>query len=252
MATGPSSPETWDAFFSDFYLRAYAADEREGEAEAQALAAARLAACPEGGELLDVPCGFGRHSVPLARAGYRVTGVDRSAALLEEARRRAGGERWPKWVTADYRELPFADATFDAAINLFSSLGYLGDAEDARVLAAIRRVLRPGARLVVELLHRDRLVRGFAEQDWRLLGEGRLLLEQRTFDAAAGVAQTTQTLIDGAGGRESRTFSVRVYSATELLAMLARAGFEDARAYGGLDGSPFGVDTRLVAVAVSP
>jgi cyclopropane fatty-acyl-phospholipid synthase-like methyltransferase len=64
--TGPSSPETWDAFFSDFYLRAYAADEREGEAEAQALAAARLAACPEGGELLDVPCGFGRHSVPLA------------------------------------------------------------------------------------------------------------------------------------------------------------------------------------------
>jgi hypothetical protein len=95
-------------------------------------------------------------------------------------------------------------------------------------------------------------VRGFAEQDWRLLGEGRLLLEQRTFDAAAGVAQTTQTLIDGAGGRESRTFSVRVYSATELVAMLGRAGFTDARAYGDLDGSPFGVDTRLVAVAVSP
>ena len=132
---GPSSPETWDAFFSDFYLRAYAADEREGEAEAQALAAARLAACPEGGELLDVPCGFGRHSVPLARAGYRVTGVDRSAALLDEARRRAGGERWPKWVAADYRELPFADASFDAAMNLFSSLGYLGDEEDTRVLA---------------------------------------------------------------------------------------------------------------------
>jgi ubiquinone/menaquinone biosynthesis C-methylase UbiE len=249
---GPSSPETWDAFFSDFYLRAYAADEREGEAEAQALAAARLAACPEGGELLDVPCGFGRHSVPLARAGYCTTGVDRSAALLDEARRRAGGERWPKWVTADYRELPFPDASFDAAINLFSSLGYLGDEEDTRVLGEIRRVLRPGARLVVELLHRDRLVRAFAEQDWRLLGEGRLLLEQRTFDAAAGVAQTTQTLIDGAGGRESRTFSVRVYSATELVAMLGRAGFTDARAYGDLEGSPFGVDTRLVVVAVSP
>jgi ubiquinone/menaquinone biosynthesis C-methylase UbiE len=250
--TGPSSPETWDAFFSDFYLRAYAADEREGEAEAQALAAARLSGCPESGELLDVPCGFGRHSVPLARAGYRVTGVDRSAALLEEARRRAGGERWPKWVTADYRELPFGDASFDGALNLFSSLGYLGDEEDVRVLADIRRVLRPGARLVVELLHRDRLVRGFAEQDWRLLGEGRLLLEQRTFDAATGVAQTTQTLIDGAGGRESRSFSVRVYSATELVAMLGRAGFEDVRTYGDLGGSPFGVDTRLVAVAVSP
>ena len=249
---GPSSPETWDAFFSDFYLRAYAADERDGEAEAQALAAARLSGCPEGGELLDVPCGFGRHSVPLARAGYRVTGADRSAALLDEARRRAGGERWPKWVAADYRELPFADESFDGALNLFSSIGYLGDEEDTRALAEIGRVLRPGARLVVELMHRDRLVRGFAEQDWRLLGEGRLLLEQRTFDAAAGVAQTTQTIIAGNGERESRSFSVRVYSATELVAMLTRASFAEVRCYGDLGGSPFGLDTRLVAVAVSP
>src|SRR3954467_14499360 len=182
---GPSSPETWDAFFSDFYLRAYAADEREGEAEAQALAAARLAACPEGGELLDVPCGFGRHSVPLARAGYRVTGVDRSAALLEEARRRAGGERRPKWVAADYRELPFADASFDAALNLFSSLGYLGDEEDTKALAEIGRVLRPSGRLVIEIMHRDLLVRRFQESSWQMLGEGRLLLEQRTFDPAS-------------------------------------------------------------------
>src|SRR4051794_9870602 len=148
---GPSSPETWDAFFSDFYLRAYAADERAGEAEAQALAAARLAGCPDGGDLLDVPCGFGRHAVPLARAGYRVVGVDRSETLLDEARRRGGGERWPKLTRADYRELPFADSGFDAAVNLFTSLGYLGDEADTRVLAEIRRVLRPGARLVVEM-----------------------------------------------------------------------------------------------------
>jgi ubiquinone/menaquinone biosynthesis C-methylase UbiE len=244
----PSSPETWDAFFSDFYLRAFADDERQEEAEAQALAAARLAGCPDGGDLLDVPCGFGRHSVPLARAGYRVVGVDRSEALLAEARRRARGERWPKLVRADYRELPFADASFDAAVNLFSSLGYLGDAEDTKVLAEIRRVLRPGARLVIEIMHRDLLVLRFQESDWRLLGEGRLLLEQRTFDAAAGVAQVTQTLIDRAG-RDSRSYSVRVYSATELLAMLAAAGFADARCHGDLDGAPFTTGSRLVIVA---
>jgi ubiquinone/menaquinone biosynthesis C-methylase UbiE len=246
---GPSATETWDAFFSDFYLRAYADEERRDEARAQALAAARLAATPEGGDLLDVPCGFGRHSVPLARAGYRAVGVDRSDSLLAEARRRAGGERWPKLVRADYRELPFADESFDAAVNLFTSLGYLGDEQDTRVLGEIRRVLRPGARLVIETMHRDRLVREFREQDWRLLGEGRLLLEQRTFDAGAGVAQTTQTLVDNAGGRESRSFSVRVYSATELLAMLTRAGFDDSRCLGDLEGAPFAPDTRLVIVA---
>jgi 2-polyprenyl-3-methyl-5-hydroxy-6-metoxy-1,4-benzoquinol methylase len=85
---GTSSDQTWDAFFSDFYLRAYADAERDAHAQAQALAAARLSGCPEGGDLLDVPCGFGRHSVPLAEAGYRVVGADRSQALIDEARRR--------------------------------------------------------------------------------------------------------------------------------------------------------------------
>ena len=244
----PSPRETWDALFGDFYLRAFADEEADADAGAQAQAAARLAACPAGGDLLDVPCGYGRHAIALARAGYRVVGVDRSSTLLAEARRRAG-EGSPELVEADYRELPFADGSFDAALNLFTSLGYLGDEEDVKALAEIRRVLRPGARLVVEILHRDRLVGAFREQDWRLLGEGRLLLEQRTFEPGAGMAQTTVTLIDKAGQRDSRTFSVRVYSATELVAMLLRAGFVEARCYGDLEGGPFRTDTRLVVVA---
>jgi SAM-dependent methyltransferase len=245
----PSPPETWDAFFTEFYLRAFREDERSAAAEAQALAAAQLSACPPGGDLLDVPCGFGRHSLPLARAGYRVTGVDRAQPLLDEAARRAGGERWPKFVRADYRDLPFADASFDAALNLFSSLGYLGDEEDTRALAEIGRVLRPDGRLVIEIMHRDLLVRRFHEQDWQMLGEGRLLLEQRTFDPASGLAQTTQTLIEPGGGRDSRTFSLRVYTATELLAMLERAAFAEAKCHGDFAGAPFGTDTRLVVVA---
>ena len=246
MATSPT--ETWDEFFGSFYLRAYSGTGQD-LAEAQALAAASIAGCPAGGELLDVPCGFGRHSVPLARAGYRVTGVDRSESLLAEARRRAGGERWPKLARADYRELPFRDASFDAALCLFSSLGYLGDAEDAKALAEIGRVLRPGARLVIETMHRDLLVRIFTEQTWKLVGEGRLLLEQRTFDAAAGVAQTTQTLIEASGERDSRSYSIRVYSATELVAMLTAAGFAEARCFGDLDGGAFATATRLVVAA---
>jgi SAM-dependent methyltransferase len=245
----PSTTETWDAFFSDFYLRAYADAERDAEAAGQALGAARLAGTPDGGDVLDAPCGFGRHSIALAGAGYRVVAVDRSQSLLDEARRRAGGERWPKFVQADYRRMPFADGSFDTAVNLFSSLGYLGDEEDTNALTEIGRVLRPGGRLVIEILHRDQLVRDFREQDWQLLGEGRLLLEQRTFDPADGVAQVTQTLVESTGERESRTFSVRVYTATELIAMLERAGFAESKCYGDFDGGAFGPGTRLVLMA---
>ena len=244
-----SSSETWDDLFSDFYVRAYAGDERDAAAEEQALAAARLAGCPPGGELLDVPCGFGRHAIPLARAGYRTVGVDRSQVLLDEARSRTGGEVSPEFVRADYRELPFADSSFDAALNLFTSIGYLGDEEDTRALAEIGRVLRPGGRLVVETMHRDRLVTLGTDRSWHLLGEGRLMLEQSTFDHASGVAQTTQTAISAAGERESRTWSIRVYTATELVTMLDRAGFAEAKCFGDLEGGPLGARTRLVIVA---
>jgi SAM-dependent methyltransferase len=246
-----SSAEDWDTVFNEFYLRAFATEERDEQAEGQALSAARLSGCPEGGELLDVPCGFGRHSLPLARAGYRVTAVDRSQVLLDEAARRAAGERGPRLVRADYRDLPLPDESFDAALNLFTSLGYLGDEEDTRVLSEIRRVLRPEGRLVIETLHRDWLVRHFQESRWMRVGEGRLMLEQGSWDPTSGLAQTTQTLVDPSGERESRIWSLRVYSATELVAMVSRAGFASARCHGDLEGGPFSTDTRLVIVAAA-
>jgi SAM-dependent methyltransferase len=249
--TETSPAEAWDTVFNEFYLRAYATEERDELARDQALAAARLAGCPDGGDIVDVPCGFGRHSLELARAGFRVTGVDRSQVLLDEAARRAAGERGPRLVRADYRDLPLPDASFDAALNLFTSLGYLGDEDDTRVLAEIRRVLRPQGRLVLETMHRDWLARHFQENRWMRVGEGRLMLEQGAFDPASGVAQTTQTLIDGSGDRESRTWSLRVYSATELLAMASRAGFASARCHGDLEGGPFSTETRLVVVATA-
>ena len=66
-----------------------------------------------------------RHALVLAEAGYRVTGLDRSEVQLAEAERRRGDVDWPKLVRGDYRELPFADESFDAVLNLFTSLGYL-------------------------------------------------------------------------------------------------------------------------------
>jgi SAM-dependent methyltransferase len=233
--------DTWDELFDELYLRTYAGREK-GDAEEEALGAA-------GAELLDAPCGYGRHALALAEAGYRVTGADRSPVLLAEARRRAGGAEWPRWVEADHRELPFAEAGFDAVLNLFSSLGYRGEEGDRRTLGEFLRVLRPGGSLVVETMHRDRLMAIYDPRDWDDLAGGAILFEDRRFDFVAGEMEADHTLLEPDGTRHGVTYRVRTYTATELAGLLGAVGFDSVECFGGFDREPLSQHTRLVLLA---
>src|SRR5919201_1545985 len=107
----------WDEFFDELYLETYVPRIEEWDSAGEAAAAVELAASSPGAEVLDSPCGFGRHSIPLADAGYRVTGIDRSPTQIAEAKKRAGKREWPRLLQADYRELPFEDASFETVLN---------------------------------------------------------------------------------------------------------------------------------------
>ena len=87
-----SLPEmgTWDSVFDETYLATYLPSADPDRTRAEALGAASLAELEPGAEVLDCPTGFGRHALVLAEEGYRVTGLDRSEALLAEAARRRG------------------------------------------------------------------------------------------------------------------------------------------------------------------
>jgi SAM-dependent methyltransferase len=235
---GGSLPDMgdWDAVFDETYLQTYEPFVDPDRTRAEALGAAALADVEPGAEILDCPCGYGRHSLVLADEGYRVTGLDRSQALLAEAERRRGEAEWPRLVRGDYRELPFEDASFDAVFNLFTSLGYLARDEDVGVLRELRRVLRPGGALIVETGHRDALARGAQRHAWQRLPDGSLYLEERTFDWAAGTIADSRIIVTSEGGRIERPYRFHIYSATEWARMLREAGFGAADAFGGWDG----------------
>jgi SAM-dependent methyltransferase len=240
--------DRWDELFDELYLKTYA-DHEPGDPREEALGAANLAGVEPPAEVLDAPCGYGRHSVVLAEAGYRVTGADRSQVLLDEARRRSGGGDWPEWVRADHRELPFDDASFDAVLTLFSSLGYRGEEGDRATLREFRRVLRPAGALVIETQHRDRIMSIFREEGWQDLGEGALRLEARRMDYAAGEIETDFILIEADGSRHSLTYRLRLYTATELVGLLEAAGFDDVECFGGFGREPLSRETRLFVLA---
>jgi SAM-dependent methyltransferase len=240
----------WDALFDETYLLTYVPffdDERTREEAAGAIA---LAGADPGAEVLDCPCGFGRHALVLTNSGFHVTGLDRSEVQLAEAERRRGDAEWPKLVRGDYRELPFDDASFDAVLNLFTSLGYLERDEDVGVLGEFRRVLRPGGALVIETLHRDRLARIFLARTWDWLPDGSVFVQERDADWVAGTASTRHLVVTPEGERVERSFVHRLYTVTEWVALLGDAGFGEVECFSDWAGEqPPTPDRRLIVRA---
>jgi len=111
-----------------------------------------LAAAAPGAPVLDVGCGTGRVALPLARAGYPVTGVDVDVALLAELERRA--DTLPAdTVCTDARELDLHSRRFALCIAALQTIQLMGDARlRARFLAAARKHLRPGGILACAIV----------------------------------------------------------------------------------------------------
>jgi ubiquinone/menaquinone biosynthesis C-methylase UbiE len=243
----------WDAVFDETYLRTYVPFLDDDRTREEARGAIALAGVGPGAEVLDCPVGYGRHARVLASDGYRVTGLDRSDVQLAEAERLRGDADWPVLVRGDYRALPFEDASFDAALNLFTSLGYLERDEDVGVLRELRRVLRPGGALVLETMHRDRLARIFLPHTWDWLPDGSLFVHERTVDWVAGEAPTRHIIVASDGGRIERAFVHRLYTATEWVAMLSEAGFATIDCFSDWAGTaPPTPDARLIVRAQRP
>ncbi len=95
-----------------------------------------------GMDVLDVACGTGNATIPAARGGARVTGLDFSPELLAIARERAADAMVEvEWVDGDAQELPFEDASFDRVISTF---GHMFAPDHQRTAAEMLRVCRPG------------------------------------------------------------------------------------------------------------
>jgi len=100
-----------------------------------------------GARVLDIACGTGNATIPLARRGARVTGLDMMPHLLEEARARADSEGLRIRFDEGFAEtLPYPDGSFDVLVSMF---GIMFSPFPATVVSEMARVLRPGGRLAL-------------------------------------------------------------------------------------------------------
>ncbi len=204
-----------------------------------------------GAAFLDLSCGPGRHTLELARRGYPVTGVDRTARYLQQARQKAAAEGLDvEFVQADAREFCRSNA-FDYALSMYTSFGYFDDpAENQRMLENVAQSLKPGGKLALEIMGKEILARTFRERDWYEDEDGTLHLEERRIDDGWERVSNRWIVVKD-GERKEYAVSHWIYSAAELTGMLRQAGFSQARAYGSLEGVPYNQDAaRLVVVGV--
>jgi SAM-dependent methyltransferase len=233
------------SYFNEEYFQIYGSMLSEERTAREVEGILKLLDLPHGSRILDLACGHGRHAVPLAERGYAVTGQDLSEVFLDRAKADAQARGVQvNWVHGDMREIPFVDE-FDAIINIFSSFGYFeNDADDQQVLHQVHKALRPGGRLLLDLMHRDAMVRGFQPFDVSRRDDGLVVTEERSFDQLAGRTTVRVTLFYPDGRRTESGHVVRNYTPTELIGMFGRSALEVQATYGGLDGSLLTLDSR--------
>ncbi len=245
----------WERIFADgSYLRLWSPHFTPERTEREVAGVLDLLQPTPGVAILDLACGQGRFAVPLAQRGYQVTGLDLSEQLLDVARGAADAAGVAaEWHRADMRDIPAEWAgRFDYIINIFTAFGYFeAEAENQRVLDGVARALKPGGRFLIELGNRDGVGGQFRERGWHET-DGLLVCTEVSFDPIRGVSSTVWQWDEG-GERQELRFSLRLYTPTELTAMLRAAGLEPVAAYDGLAGSELTHESqRMALVAEKP
>ena len=255
MARKPWYKALFERDYHDYFYQAgprpHTPEAEAKRSEAQVDFIAQALELPQGARVLDLCCGWGRLSIPLAQRGYRVTGLDLSKyhiRLAKQAAKQAGVD--VKWVNADMRKIP-GRARYDAVFNCFTSFGYLEtEAEDQRVLDGIRRALKPGGRFFIDMINHDSLMSVFRESEFRELPDGAFMMERRHYDVRSGRVDNDWIYLTPKGERHVQSHSIRLYTFTELERMLGQAGLTVLQTWGGFDGTKLTMRSpRMVVLA---
>ena len=240
-----------DAFWQEFYSFMFT-EQRFTDAPIEIQKLLSLSK-PNGKMVLDLCCGPGRCSVALAKAGFKVTGVDRTKFLLNKARAKAKKEKVKiEWVQMDMRDFVRPNA-FNLVLSMFTSFGYFDNRrEDLKVLKHIFRSLIPGGAFVIDVTGKEWLARIFQPTRSYNLPDGtKVIHRSEIFDDWTRV-RNEWILIRK---EEAKTFRFHhtIYSGQELKDRIEQTGFAKVKLFGNLDGDEYGPDAqRLIVVGYKP
>lgn len=202
---------------------------------------------PDNVWILDIGCGFGRHSIELAGRGYRVVGIDPSETMVKAALENSTGmENAPQFVIKSAQAFR-TDQLFNAALCLFTTLGQINaDGDNSSLIDCAAQMLISGGFFVLEVPRLNWLVNNLKQKEIFKTPTGKTTVK-RSFDADKSVVTENFSVQTGANQQEY-LMRYRVYAHEELVQRINAAGFIIKRTFGGYQHEPLNANSQTLLI----
>jgi SAM-dependent methyltransferase len=221
----------------------------------------------DGSKILDFSCGIGRHSIELAKRGYKVVGYDPSPMFVEIAKKCAGKEivdtsRSPIFYQGNpyyLSRLLLNETGFDAILIMDNSIGYAGTSGDLIMLKALNKIGRKDCVLIIEAESRDWRLRNFESlsvhefENIIVREEWKFYLEISQFESLSSFYKKLKSNNKSSLQKllQLRT-TMRLYSLHELIALLKECKWKYLGCYDSITNiKPVNIDSGPNVVTVS-
>jgi len=179
-----------------------------------------------GNYVLDMMCGYGRHSLELARKGMKVTAIDNLLDYISEIQKKTSEEKLDiDSQCEDVLEMQL-NRQYDAVICMGNSLQFFNEEDILRLLSNIVGHLKPGGKLYINTWSIAEIaMKDFKEKSWSRFGELLFLTESKLLFHPTRM-ETKSIIITDSGEREEKTAVDFIYSISEMEGMLNKTGFQ--------------------------
>ncbi|MBU1599372.1 methyltransferase domain-containing protein [bacterium] len=230
-------PDWWRGIFNSTYLKTDADVVDDSNITRQEIDLfTKVAKLSQEHKILDLCCGQGRHSLELARRGFRfIEGFDRSHYLIQKAKESAKKEGLSlKFKEGDARKLSYPNDTFDTVMILGNSFGYFETVQDdLRVLQEVFRVLKPWGNLLIEISDGAYLRDNFQPRSWEWIDKKLFVCRERSLSLDKQRLTTREVVTNVEKGVIADQFyAERLYTKESIQELLKTGRFSDIILHG--------------------
>jgi ubiquinone/menaquinone biosynthesis C-methylase UbiE len=213
------------SFFNGIYQEVWRRMIPPGLSEAEVTFIEEVCNLQKGQTVLDLMCGYGRHSLELAKRGYKVDAIDSSEGYVEEVRSRAAAEELAVTITkGDVSQMTF-DKPYQAAICMGNSFAFFNEASVQHILQQLARILQSGSCFVINTWMIGEIAfRHFQEKVWNYVDEYKYLIDSRYLINPTRI-EADHIVITPDGKVETIQGVDYIFTLAELEKMFQQAGF---------------------------